>query len=349
MKQKINSLQTVRAIAFLGIFMAHNGVLDGLGSWGVAVFFELSGFVMTYSYYNKSLKSSIRECIFFSKSKISKLYPLHIIMMVVAVILGFVKYKKNIVVCILQVFLNVTLLQSWIPIKRAHFSLNIVSWYLSACTFIYALFPIIIRYVKKFNTKKAIACMLLVYSLQVTISVLLLITNVPKEITEWMVYVNPIYRCGDFIIGSCLACIYLLNKEKNIMINSYIASLFELLLGILILVSIHIYMKKVGILGLTEFKYTVLFIPTAACLIYLFAINKGIISKMLTCNPIVFLGDLSGYAFLIHSMIIEYISFIIMDVLKYPINLSIRFIISLTLTILFSEIYRYIDNRIKFK
>ena len=60
--ERINSLQALRAIAFLSVFIFHanrsflgDGVLydsfiKSLGRWGVSVFFVLSGFVMTYDH-----------------------------------------------------------------------------------------------------------------------------------------------------------------------------------------------------------------------------------------------------------------------------------------------------------
>ena len=52
MKQKIDSLQAIRAIAFLAILFSHSNIsifFPG-GSWGVTVFLLLSGFLMYYSY-----------------------------------------------------------------------------------------------------------------------------------------------------------------------------------------------------------------------------------------------------------------------------------------------------------
>ena len=54
-RQRINSLQGLRAIAFLAIFISHAGLgnYGCLGAWGVSVFFLLSGFLMTLSQLNK--------------------------------------------------------------------------------------------------------------------------------------------------------------------------------------------------------------------------------------------------------------------------------------------------------
>ena len=77
-KGRLESLQAVRALAYMGILTFHCG-LSLLGAWGVSVFFILSGFVLTYSYYDKPLKADVKSSVSFALRKIGKLYPLHIV------------------------------------------------------------------------------------------------------------------------------------------------------------------------------------------------------------------------------------------------------------------------------
>ena len=81
-KERINSLQAIRTLAFLGIFLQHTGLkLFSLsGSWGASAFVLLSGFIMTYRYLNsdKIQTYSILNNLRFSFNKIKKLYFLHI-------------------------------------------------------------------------------------------------------------------------------------------------------------------------------------------------------------------------------------------------------------------------------
>ncbi len=171
--KRIASLQTIRALAFLGIFTSHCAATR-LGAWGVSVFFVLSGFVMTYTYYNRELEKTLKKCIQFSINKIKKLYPLHILMMLSALVfvvkelLTNFSIKSFVFVCG-KVLLNVTLLQTWIPSSSVYFSLNGVAWYLSVCLFIYAVFPIIIRYVRKMDIKTSIILSSLLYFTSTTL------------------------------------------------------------------------------------------------------------------------------------------------------------------------------------
>lgn len=146
---KIKSLQGLRALAFLGVFASHCDIAE-LGAWGVSVFFVMSGFLMSYSYFDREVPSGVRESLSFSLKKIRKLYPLHIIMMlavlpfeVLPIIKDFTFRGLSILLC--KIGLNIGLLQDWVPHSSYYFSLNSVSWYLSACLFIYAVFPSVLR------------------------------------------------------------------------------------------------------------------------------------------------------------------------------------------------------------
>ena len=63
---KINSLQALRAIAFIGIFLAHAGITYSWPKLGVSIFFCMSGFLMTYIYMDRDLPRSIKDAFLFS-------------------------------------------------------------------------------------------------------------------------------------------------------------------------------------------------------------------------------------------------------------------------------------------
>lgn len=49
---RIKALQGLRVLAFIGIFLSH-AIDTPSGGWGVSIFIMLSGFVMTYAYWDK--------------------------------------------------------------------------------------------------------------------------------------------------------------------------------------------------------------------------------------------------------------------------------------------------------
>ncbi len=84
MKKQIESLQILRAIAFLEIFLGHCGITFFTGAFGVSIFIVLSGFCMALNYLPKADKISLSPVsnIKYALLKIKKLYGLHLVMLV---------------------------------------------------------------------------------------------------------------------------------------------------------------------------------------------------------------------------------------------------------------------------
>lgn len=154
--KKIDSFQGLRAIVCVAIFISHSGLgsFGALGAWGVSVFFVLSGFLMMYNYLQREAdpKFGLR----FAQKKIKSLYPLHIAMMVVAFLYLLLSHSKTTESLTKALPLHALLVQIWIPNPEYYATLNGVSWYLSAITFLYFCFPIILKLFRKIDIKSVI-------------------------------------------------------------------------------------------------------------------------------------------------------------------------------------------------
>ena len=220
-KTKIQTLQSLRGLAFMGIFFSHLGFAK-LGAWSVSVFFILSGFVMYYSYVNKSLSCSIKDNVLFAIKKVRCLYPLHLLMLIAALVFmvaNFFLYSdrsSNVIISdILQISLNAMLLQSFAPREEFYFSLNSVSWYLSVSLFLYFSFPFIMSKVKACKSPKAALIKIgILYVLLFVLSGMSQVIGFSKEFQTWLTYINPLFRVFDFVIGIYLGFIYL-NKTTS--------------------------------------------------------------------------------------------------------------------------------------
>ena len=156
--KRIDSLQIVRAIAFFGIYLYHairripgKGMVyrffsQGLGPWGVSVFFVLSGFLMTYSYWNREPDRSLKGMALFAVHKIKKLYPLHLIMLFWGVVFSYLKHG-SVKGSFFKLLVSIPLIQTWFP--KNYQAINNVAWYLSVCLFLYFMFPCLLPVVKK--------------------------------------------------------------------------------------------------------------------------------------------------------------------------------------------------------
>ena len=157
-KTKNKSLQGLRAVAILAIFISHTGIgsLGALGAWGVSVFFVLSGFLMLYNYLPRETMPKFNFS--FVWSKIKRLYPLHIITMLLAAFYAIMT-TKAVAKTILDIGIHSLLVQMWIPNVKYYATLNGPSWYLCASIFLYLMFPLMLKFFKeKMSRKKAIIC-----------------------------------------------------------------------------------------------------------------------------------------------------------------------------------------------
>ena len=73
-KKRLAGIQTLRAIAFLEIFLGHCGIQWCAASFGVSIFMILSGFCMAINYLPKAdrLNLSPVSCVKFAFDKIKK-------------------------------------------------------------------------------------------------------------------------------------------------------------------------------------------------------------------------------------------------------------------------------------
>lgn len=337
-KEKIISLQALRTLSFLGIFLHHAGAPWCWPALGVSVFFVMSGFLMVYTYYDIDMSISIRDNLKFSISKIKKLYPLHIITMCFAVLLRLARYLyhgisiKNIIGLVGKIGLNVTLMQTWIPYSDINVSLNGVAWYLSVTLFLYFMFPYIKKWIKPMKKESVISVSVIILFIQVITCIpLLYFLGNDNKIYIWFMYCFPIFRLGDFFVGCSMGKIYfenlifnchrgncpktqksILKMEDSIQSDSLrggiIWSIIEIVFTAITVVI------KIGPFNIDFFPLiaahnrTTRYIPLAAGWVYLFTINKGIITKLFNNRAFVFLGDISAYMFLIHFVITRYTS-----------------------------------------
>ncbi len=351
-KKKIPSLQIIRAFVFLGIFTSHCNASE-LGAWGVSVFVILSGFVMFYSYCDKQIDISIKGCYGFAIKKIKKLYILHILTMSAALLIEIYYLINNFSLkhtfaLIVKVFLNIMLLQSWIPSSNIYFSLNSVAWYLSVCLFIYFTFPWILAKLKKI-TKCCIAVkyILMIYIIQIIVGITVSRINISlsfiDDFSKWVTYISPIFRTGDFIIGCLLGYIYL-NIKRDI--KAYKASLLELSAVIAVFAAQYFFSNKFGYFSFECFKYNMLYTPSSCLLIFIFAINRGIISRLLSQKFIIFLGNISAYTFLLHQILIKYFDKLIFG---DNTNIWMKAAIMLIVTIICSYLYMLYEKYIRLR
>lgn len=334
-KKIITSFHSLRVLGFIFIFINHIKDflpfnIPDLGARGVEIFFILSGFTMAYKHSTSTIQPSLKSCFDYSYKRAKKFYPIHIITFVLALILIYLNKNIN-SINITTSFLNLLLLQSWIPSIK--FSFNGVSWFLSTLLFCYFMTPIILTIIRKLKTTLNISLMIIMIVL-----VKILFESIWIQYINWengfMFHVFPLYKITEYSLGCLLGFIFI-NIQKNIEnANMKILSAFQIL-------SIMFYFLAV-LIGYKSNWNRCIYIPFVLLFIFTIAINSGFIYKLLSNKISLHFSTISLELFMFHQIILNYV------VHFFP-NNSKLFIILLTLivTLILCEFIHYIQYTFK--
>ncbi|MBO7310270.1 MAG: hypothetical protein J6U86_02615, partial [Clostridia bacterium] len=123
---------------------------------------------------------------------------------------------------------------------------------------------------------------------------------------------------------------------------------------LLIIISLILATIKVPFVGSEYLRYTLIYTPTTLMLIYLVThseMNIGTHYKLLSSRPLVSLGDLSTYAFLIHIVCIRFCNAINAKFFNLNIILVaiVAFILTLISTVVWIRFEAIVRNKLKNK
>ncbi len=292
------------------------------GYLGVSFFFILSGFVLAYSYKNKMEHHKITNKEFWI-ARVARIYPLHLITLMISipVSLNFVLNAK--IITVASVFIaHIFLLQSYIPQETFYFNFNGPSWSISDEFFFYLMFPFLINF---FYSKKSIVVLFL-YSMLFLVTLFF----VKKELLKSLLYINPLFRLFDFILGIILFNFYV--KLKNINWFGYKATICEFLV---IAIFLLFFLNHDSIEQ--QYRYSIYYWIPMSLMILVFSFNRGFLSKILSSKTLFVFGEISFSFYMIHQLTFSYLKIIIFEnwiQLNPILFISISFSITLLLSYL---------------
>lgn len=346
--KRIKSLEGLRAIAFVLVFLSHTGpFFEGIGMWSVSLFFVLSGFVSVISQYNKKIETTIKARLKYMIKKIWKLYPLCFVTNLMMLPFDIFGIKKQPIIYIIKKFIiNISLIYEIIPISNSY-TLNGPAWFMGVLVIFYFCFPGVIKYIKRKDKNQLLSNSLLLIICDICIAIIgKHMPVVPfknkmykSHIYQWFVYFFPFSRIIDILIGCNLGGVFI--KDNKRVISK--ASLKELLACILATITI-VY---------AHFDYfywdiVIVCLPSSILLIYYFAYGQGIISKAIVNKITMYLARISSYGFLIHCVVFRYLesAFVIIFELDKEYFTLINATLGFILTVLCCEIWKKIQKRI---
>ena len=294
----IKPLTSLRFIFALMVFAAHCYVIDPHfshflykeGFVGVSFFFVLSGFIIAYNYQRKFEQQTVTKRTFWI-ARFARIYPLHIATLLLSLLTGGYLLALN-WDTLLKFCSQLFLVHPFVPRIDYFFSFNSPSWSLGCEQLFYFLFPFLALWLS--NTRRLF---------WVLVSVGLLAAwgmyLTPEEQIRAYWYVNPLTRLPDFLVGMLLFRLYD-QSAKDWSVRR--ATRYEI--GAVVLFCAFYYIGSAGLLP-KVYRYSVYYWLPVSLVLYVFAMNKGVISRLLSHKYLVIGGEISYSVYLIHLFVIE--------------------------------------------
>ena len=290
----IKSLQGLRVISMLIIFMWHCGYSNFKAGIPVTFFFILSGVLSYITYKDKKEESIVIASIDYCKIKLKRIYPIHLITFLISVPLRIKIILNNFGKEIIVMITHLLLIQSIIPITHFYFNYNESAWYVSTLMFCYLFTQILVKIINKIQNmnKKLFKSIFLLLVTLVVQTVLYKVFNNTK-LSQWFLYISPFYRILDYFMGMLVGFIWI-NTRKDINFNKNIMTIFEIF--ILSVISIN-YIPSINIY--CEVNKALLLVG-----VFVFSLEGGLLSKILSNRIFIYFADFSFEFFLVHMPII---------------------------------------------
>ncbi|GIE31481.1 acyltransferase [Actinoplanes italicus] len=202
---RLNSLTSLRFFAAAVVVLVHlSAELDlphlideavGLGYAGVAFFFTLSGFVLAWT---ARPGDTARR---FYGRRFARIWPAHAVVTVLTIPVIYLAGAEPVWGALTFVL---TCTHVWIPSPAWHYAFNGPSWSLAAEAFFYAVFPVLIRVARRWQERLRVLAAFTVTLM--VVAALAVVAVAPDTTWGFLLYLNPLYRLGEFGLGILLAC-----------------------------------------------------------------------------------------------------------------------------------------------
>lgn len=298
MKKKwFGGLQALRGILFLMVFISHSGGFVSVpGLWGgyaVCAFFVLSGFLSGYAYKRKT-GGIIKECIVNLFHKIKSFWLLYFVFTIVA----FVVMKNGTVKDLLRCSL---LLQSYFGDANTALRLNWPGWFLSSIMLSYLLSPVLNKIVDAIFKKSKVICGIVGIGILVGLFIWAYVWKNDYQAYGggyYWIYICPLSRMFDFIMGIIMAQFY--KETENKKISFEFSSVLE---GGVIVILLALMVKVSEIPN--PYVYQAITVPLFLAVIWIFARCDGILTRWCSENKfLMYCGKRSFELFIIHRVVL---------------------------------------------
>ena len=200
----MQSLGSLQALAILMVVLGHYWEHDSvfMNSVGVSCCFVYSGF-FTALRHEFGPGYVLRQHGAFLGKKLARLYPLHLLAIVLGIAGAFLSWGHG-GVSPLAMLAHLTLTSSWIPDPSCYFGANPVAWFICDLFFLQLVSPLVIRWLRKTCTRHQLMLIALLLVLEFAAGYAPDIGTHSRlfgRYTHYMLYQFPPMRLLDFATG----------------------------------------------------------------------------------------------------------------------------------------------------
>ncbi|WP_284507745.1 acyltransferase [Caballeronia sp. GACF4] len=315
----LDALTSLRFFAAGMIVLGHaHGLWGSFGiatnfslAQGVSFFFVLSGFILAYNY--PHVENELRR---FYRARFARLWPLHIVAILLLPLIAHTWNTADLssprAFCVFVA--NLFLVQSWIPFRNVYLTLNGVAWSISTEAFFYLAFPLAVLGLRRsYALVLGVAAVVTLFFIWMVVHFQIPISETDTGINSMgLLYVNPLARLFEFVLGMTACAAYKRISEKQRAISTEGATIDEFVMLAVIAISMHITPRLPWVQVLpgnwaAAFQYYSVKSGSAivfAAAIVVFALGRGAVSRALTSRALVFLGEASFSLYLTHTTVL---------------------------------------------
>jgi peptidoglycan/LPS O-acetylase OafA/YrhL len=316
---RLDALTSLRFFAAFAIVVEHSRGLflseHVLAAWpldqAVSFFFILSGFVLFHVYPDLPNKQAIAR---FWLARVARIWPAHLgALVMLLLVAGNQMYRLLGTDSVLITSANLVLVQAWIPLRDFYFSLNAVSWSISTELAFYLLFPVLIFGFKSTWHWKLFGAAALLVALMLICTAWRLpgySADYDGVTTNGVLYVNPLARLFEFVLGMCCGLWWHRVRPRlggNVIVwtvAEVAAFAFALWWGRHGIATIYALIQSGPLRAGQEWAAHAAGCFGFAALILVMASGTGLIGRLLTFAPLIFLGEISYGIYLFHQVLI---------------------------------------------
>lgn len=282
---------------FLPSTVAPRWIWDGFNS-GVSFFYVLSGFILYYNY------AELKDRGYFWMARLARIWPVHLATALLAIVtipwenlLGHASWPITLPA-------NLLLLHAWLPFKGSALSFNGVSWSLSVEAFFYLTFPWLLLLL---NRRGAVVLVGSAFVLGLTI-VAMATFFWPRNAT-YVSNFNPAGRLFEFTLGMATGRMWIKNAGSSVGPGSWLAREGVLAVACVVLVvALPAMIRAAGLDNpLSLWLGLAINAISFAALIWVYAHQQGLISRMLSRRWLTWFGEISFSVYMCHQIVLKWL------------------------------------------